>query len=417
MKLITKTGIYFTLISLLLFVLGGGIFYYSLQHIIDEEIIEIMEADKEQVLRYIQSTGNIPAKSPINADNLIFLPVDVIVAEEIRDTLLYNSFEDEILPYRELIFPVRVKDQNYAVVIRKLLFESADLIESVIIALVIILPALIILLFIASILLSKRMWTPFYNTLHQLRNYDISKAGPVEFSTTSVDEFKQLNADIKKMTDKMQSDYQNLKEFSENASHEIQTPLAVMRSKLELIMQSETLKEEEIKLIQDAYESVNRLSKLNQSLLLLSKIENRQFHDTADISLKEFIEKKLEHFAEIIQFKNITVEQDLHNGFTAQMNPYLADILFSNIISNAIRHNTEGGKIIVMLRDKTFTISNTGKALTMPPEKLFERFSKGETSSESPGLGLAIAKQICDTYSFKIDYFFISGMHTITIHF
>ena len=325
--------------------------------------------------------------------------------------------DEELQPYRTLTFSAKAGEKFYSASISRPLVESDDLIESIAYSLSILTGILLLVLFLLNWFLSKKMWKPFYKTLDELKKFDLNKKEIMILPQVKISEFKILNEEIKKMTDKIQKDYKNLKEFTENASHEIQTPLAIIRSKLELMIQSENLPEEQIKSIREIYESVNRLSKLNQSLLLLAKIENRQFHQEQIIDLKNLIEKKINHLEELIDMKGIKIERIFSDSLQINMNTQLADILLSNIIGNAIRHNISDGKIIIELKNNSLIISNTGSSLETSTEKLFERFQKASASSESVGLGLSIVKQICDTYNFKVSYAHTGGMHTVSVSF
>jgi signal transduction histidine kinase len=417
MKLIIKTSIYYFILSLLLFMAGGILFYFQMNNILNEEINEQLGIEKEKVLAYISQQKEIPPSTPLTDGMVSFVRVSNASPEGFKDTILLSPLKDEMLPYRQLSFPVKIKEQQYAAGIVKPLIERDDLMDTILQSLGIIALVLLISVFLASRWLSKTLWHPFYHTLGTLKKYDLNKNEPLQLMATSTAEFSQLNEAMKKMTEKIQEQYQNLKEFSENASHEIQTPLAIIRSKLELLLQSENLPAPEIKLVQDVYESTNRLSKLNQSLLLLAKIDNRQFQREESLNPRVLIDTKLNYFDEMIRFKNITIEKKITDPYAIKMNPQLADILFSNLIGNAINHNVPGGKIIITANENLLVVANSGHALTLPEEKLFERFSKGSASSESVGLGLAIVKQICDTSSFTISYSFSADLHSYTLRF
>ena len=218
------------------------------------------------------------------------------------------------------------------------------------------------------------------------------------------------------MTEKIAKDYRNLKEFTENASHEMQTPLSIIQSKLELLIQSENLTAEQMQEVQVIYESAARLAKLNQALLLLAKIENSQFAEAKPVKLDEIIKTKLLFFEELIAHKNISVEVNLE-PLTINIHPILADILVSNLIGNAIKHNLEKGKLIVKLKGDELVIQNSGKPLTITPEQLFQRFRKADPASDSLGLGLAIVNEICIVYNYSIDYKYVDNLHSVSIGF
>lgn len=217
------------------------------------------------------------------------------------------------------------------------------------------------------------------------------------------------------MAKKMRRDYVNLKEFNENASHEIQTPLAIIKSKLELLIQGEGLDEDQVGLINSVYEAATRMSRLNQGLLLISKIDNNQFHQTEKVDLKKIMERTLEHFEEIVNLKKIRIITHFNAPTCPQMNPTLAEILVSNLVSNSIRHNIEEGEIRITMNSNGFEIANTGHTIKIPPNELFARFRKSERSSDSVGLGLAIVKKIVMLYQFDIKYEVKENIHLISL--
>jgi len=219
------------------------------------------------------------------------------------------------------------------------------------------------------------------------------------------------------MSKKLQQDYRSLKEFNENASHEIQTPLAIIKSKLELLIQNEALDEDQMRIINSVYEATNRMSRLNQGLLLISKIDNNQFPRAEKINFQQLIEKNLEHFEELISLKKIRVTVSFSKKVEHEMNKTLAEILVSNLLSNAIRHNLEEGEISVTMDAENLTISNTGHPLTLSPGELFERFRKSDRNSESAGLGLAIVKRILLIYNYHISYTVNGPTHQLKISF
>jgi signal transduction histidine kinase len=230
-----------------------------------------------------------------------------------------------------------------------------------------------------------------------------------------VDEFIELNKTAISLTQKVKNDYDSLKSFTGNASHEIQTPLAIIKNKIELLSQSDNLEESQIHIIQSLNDATSRLSRLNQSLLLLTRIENRQFEPSDRIDLSAVVQKSIDNFRELAELKDIKIEKDIKNNITVEMNDSLADILISNIILNAIKHNFPGGTIRIDLNESAFVVSNPGDEPKLKTTELFERFKKESISPESLGLGLSIVKTICDTYGFDVSYHYETGSHVVTV--
>lgn len=232
---------------------------------------------------------------------------------------------------------------------------------------------------------------------------------------TSIVEFKELNDAIVDISQRVKSDYKEIKLFTENASHEMMTPIAVINSKLDMMLQSNNLSEEESKNLIDLYSATAKLTKLNQSLLLLVKIDNNLLKDKQEVDLKKLIEEKLSYFQEFIQQKKISVQLDLTDK-KLLMSRYLADILLDNLIGNAIRHNKIEGSIKIELNAIKLTISNTSEADALDPSVAFERFYKSPLS-EGMGLGLAIIKQTAESHQFKIVYNYENKLHIFCLTF
>jgi len=208
-----------------------------------------------------------------------------------------------------------------------------------------------------------------------------------------------------------------LKEFTENASHEIQTPLAIIKNKLEILLQSPEMTSDQMDLISSAAAATNRLSKLNEALIILSKIENRQFHEIEDISVNDIVGGILSSMDELIRIKSISIEKRFEKNLHIKMHPYLAEILIGNLVINAIKHNTSPGSISIITSYDTLEIINSGNHSSGNVEKLFQRFVKSNPKSQSLGLGLSIVKAICDTYSFIVRYNVQNGSHRIVVVF
>jgi signal transduction histidine kinase len=217
------------------------------------------------------------------------------------------------------------------------------------------------------------------------------------------------------MTERMKRDYLNLKEFNEDASHEIQTPLAIIRSKMEILMQNRDLRKEDIENIKTINEATDRLLKLNQGLLLISKIENNYFQNMKEVSLRLTVIKYLNNYSEIIHIKNISTEVTGSDSVFVEMDEILADTLISNLISNAVRYNIKGGFIKCHTEQGSIIIMNTGIPLEVEPELLFKRFRKGGNSQQSVGLGLSIVKKIADNYGIAVKYSCTENIHEVKL--
>ncbi|HEX3008307.1 MAG TPA: HAMP domain-containing sensor histidine kinase, partial [Bacteroidales bacterium] len=245
----------------------------------------------------------------------------------------------------------------------------------------------------------------------------INEKKGLALSDTGIYEFNTLNKVLNNMSEKILTDYSNMKEFTENASHEIQTPLAIIKSKIEILVQSGKLDEEQMDALQTINDAVYRLAKLNSGLILISKIDNRQFHDNGEVDLITVIDRILDDFEDLIAMKDLHVEKSLSESYKVNLNPELAEILVSNLVSNAIKHNVAGGFIKIIQTGDSLLIWNSGLPLSVPEEELFKRFVKNNSNSKSLGLGLAIIKKICDQYSVTCNYTCIDSEHVFQLDF
>lgn len=263
---------------------------------------------------------------------------------------------------------------------------------------------------------SIRAWKVFYNTVDRIQNYNVRSGKNLELEDSEIKEFDDLNRGLTLMTDRIEKDYLNVKEYTENASHEFQTPLAIINSKMENLLQDESMSEKQLLAIAEAYEASNRLSRINKTLLLLTRIENLQYPEKEQVKLHEIIDYQLKAVEDLIDAKQIELIKEMKN-VQVLMNPYLADVLFLNLLKNAITHNIEGGKIQIKLNSSGFSVSNSGNMQAIDKDRLFKRFNKSSKSPDSTGLGLAIAHKICEVNNFNISYSFDNELHKFKVKF
>ncbi len=262
--------------------------------------------------------------------------------------------------------------------------------------------------------LSKRIWAPFYDTLEKLKGFDLNSTANLNFNTTDILEFKELNTVLTKLIENNLSIYRQQKEFTENASHELQTPLALLKSKIDLMIQDDSLTEEQRKIIESLNESVSRVSRINKNLLFLARIENKEYPlEKVDVSIR--LRSILDAFKEFLTDQK-AIDEEIQPDLVVQANESLVEILIRNLLSNALRHSPQEGKIRIALEKNALIISNEGSE-SLKKEFLFKRFISASSQNPGTGLGLSIVKQICDKYGWKISYQFFGNQHVFSIHF
>lgn len=414
MKILTRISLYYIAISLLVFSFGGFFFYIIFKSEIYEELDEQLRDEKRNIERLVASGDTMNLQySGVNYSLDISSASDIKKIQK-KDTIIFHPFEGE-LSFRQWRFQLAFGDEYKTVTIRKSLIDIEDLAEQIAIAMMYAYLAFIAISLAANYFILKRIFTPFYKTLKELQRYSINSMSELSFTKSNTTEFNQLNNVLNEMSKRLLSDYKNIKEFNENASHEIQTPLTIIRNKLELLMQNSELKEEEAELIGASYEATNRLSKLVQSLILLSKIENDEFKSSVPIDLSKLTERLLLQMKEEFSLKNIDVSLKCQEIFSAVIHPMLAEILIRNLFSNALKYTQEGGSIEVYCAQNKIEIRNSGSPLGFDPDRIFKRFFYAGNSNVSQGIGLSLAKKIADTFSIRLQYSYVAGFHTFTL--
>jgi signal transduction histidine kinase len=416
MKLLNLTNRYYIIIALALLLVSSTFLAYRVIYMIDTEISEHMLFEKQEIEKQLAIQKEIQGIPLVIGDRIQITPIDkfTTIRTTIRDTTLYDFYYKKQVPYRMISYEQLINGKGYYISLARRLTESERLFEGVSIALLLVALDIIICFYFLNRWFSSKIWNPFYRALNVLKNFDLQKGGNTRFQRSKVDEFNAMNIELAKLTDKVTRDYKNLKEFTENMSHETQTPLAIIRSKLELILQSENLNEEQIQHILSTLDSVNRLSKMNKGLIMLTRIDNEQFTEMTYVHPGEIIRQQLRDLDLFISSREINVHTTIDDRVEIRMNSHLAQILITNLLSNAIKYNVNGGHLYITLNREKVVIANSGEPPTIPVDQIFDRFKKGE-SPDSVGLGLAIVRRITEHFHGRINYDYVNGLHTFTI--
>lgn len=417
MKLLTKTTLYFIIIMLPVFGAGAFFLFHKFNKEIKHETDEELANDQLQWLRYLDTASVDNPIFHFRTQEFQLIPTGQPVQRKfkLKGVTLYQETEDAQAPFRELSQVISIHGQHYQMILRKSMIEKDDLLKNIIYVMLFAFAGLLIFVIFSNWFISRNLWRPFYRSLNKIRQLQLNKMEAGRFASTPTHEFNQLNEALNQMTDRIHQDYINMKELTEDAAHEMQTPLAIAQSKLELLLQDENLSEDQLKNIGQTSEELQRLSRLNHNLLLLAKIENQQYPVTEQPDLHQVLLQYLSLFEELIREKELTVETNLVPTAPWPLHPALADILISNLLGNAIKYNYPTGRIHISLTAKTFTISNTSNLPEIPAANVFQRFRKSNQGySNSNGLGLAIVKKIGESYHIQISYQYHNGLHIFT---
>jgi len=413
MKLFTKYNRINLTVMAVLFLVVGIVYYILISKVLVHEVDEALDKYENQVHKYVSKNDSLPVFKNFEEVQVTYRLTTGFHKKRIQQARIYAIDDKKMGNFREIIFTQRVNGKWYEITVAKPLEGTRLLIRTVAYSTLAILLLIIVLSITLNHFILRKLWQPFYVAMNEMKGFKLGNKTEPVLPASNIDEFSLMNASLSQAINGAKDDYRILKEFTENASHETQTPLAIIRSKLDLVIQDEGLSEGQSEALKSAYAAVSRLAKLNQSLLLLAKIENQQFTAIEEINLKERVEEKLQQFSEFWTANNINVLTNL-NPATIKANPELIDILLNNLLSNAGRHNVEGGDISISLNPGRLTIANTAKQNELNTKKLFSRFYKEAQYSKHNGLGLSIVKQICDHSDLHITYDFIDQHHSFT---
>lgn len=404
------------LISLSVLIISALVYYITINQIARQQLDGDLSEEVAEFLDYVNQNQQLPKPVHFDEDQTTVVKTGLQQFDtRFFDTPFYSKREKKSVAGRSVSFLAKVRNQNFIITISESRENTEYLVQIISIITLILAAVLLTVLVITNKYVLKGLWKPFYGVLKQVQGFNAADPDKITVTSSNVDEFKQLSDAVAKMSARVTDDYQGLKSFTENASHEIMTPLSVITSKLDILIQDETLRPDQYAQITDLYAAANRLSRLNQSLLLLVKIDNDLLHDTEQLNIKDIIIEKFRQFQEMIQNKNIDSDFVM-DDVKIIASRYLIDVLINNLFSNAIRHNKEFGHIKIRLTNEKLTFQNPGHAPALDEQRIFDRFYKGK-SSEGTGLGLAIIKTICTRYGYEISYRYVNDLHCFSIRF
>ena len=421
MKLLSYTYRKLALLLFLLMAVWGVLFYYA---IIDEVVDETDDTLENYGEILMESALHDPSILETEGSLMSFYKFTPISEEEGRhyrqvfyDATVYIELEDEDEPVRVMCTAFRMPDgQYYELKLMISILERDDMVEAMLWYLGALFLLFLICTSIGIQLVLKGVFRPLHRLLDWLHCIQPGKEVPPLDNPTKIREFRQLSDAALDMGNRSYKAYEEQKQFIENASHELQTPLAIVRGKVELLAESEGMTEQQMEQLDEIYATLGRAVKLNKSLLLLSRIENGQYTEMEDVSVDEILDELLPDLMDIYEHKQVRlIRKREEQPFIIRCNHSLAQILVSNLVKNSLLQNREGGELQVLTTPTSLVIKNTGD-VPLDGEKLFRRFYHGmDGKKDSTGLGLAIARSIALSSSLKLTYEWQDGMHTFRL--
>lgn len=416
MKLLDKYNRISLITTVLVIIITGFVYYFTISFILTDQVDKDLLVEENEIFDYVKLNHRLPQVFKSEDLKIIFHAIgsDTVVRRFIN-TQYWDAKDHERESGRALDSWVTVNGTNYSIHIIESKVETEYLIRLIFLITLGIILLLIVVLIIINRLLISNLWKPFYDMLRQIKRFNLTDQNSITGLSTGIEEFSDMNKEISAMSSRVRQDYLELKNFVENAAHELMTPIAVMNSKLDTLIQTGNLSEQQGALIGDMYGTMAKLTRLNKVMLLLTKIENKLINDQVLLDLKLAVETCCAEFQDIAADKGLRLHLNLEAA-EILMSKTLLDILLGNLLSNAIRHNRLGGEISIILDNHTLVIQNTSKADTLDASVIFQRFHKSP-ESEGSGLGLTLARQICESYGFQLLYKHESGFHTFTVLF
>ncbi len=418
MKLSTRYNRINLLASILIFLGGCLIFYFVLSYVLTRQLDKSLRSERAEILQYTQEHNQLPEIVNTIDQQTQFTPTKASINKPTYTSIkIWNERENEYELARSLTFNIIANGKSFTAIVTKSQMESEELLKLIIVIATIMVGVIITANFIINRIILRKLWQPFFDTVNNISLFQLSKRQLLKLPTTNIDEFNLLNSSFNTMTKTVAHEYETLKEFTGNAAHEMQTPLAVIANTTDALMQDELVLQNHHQSIAIIEQSVNKLSRLNQSLLLLAKIENQRFSLTETIAWDELIQQKLQELQELITSQKIQLTVAIEPVVT-QFHHHLADVMISNLINNAIRYNIQNGSIIISLQNNQLSITNTSDLPDLSADKIGNRFYRHPATKPSGnGLGLSIVKQICEVAGYKFQYQHDGNQHHFNIYF
>lgn len=399
----------------------AALFYVAMVDEINDEVDDTLEDYSDLIITRSLAGKELPSKD-IGSNNQYYLrEVDNAYAVSrnqisYTDSMVYIAEKNETEPARILTTIFRNEaGQYFELVVSIPTIEKKDLIEAIFYLVLTLYVAILLAIILINVWVFRKSMKPLYVLLRWLEDNRLGRKRTELRNPTNVTEFCQLNDAVNAYASHSEEVFEQQKQFIGNASHETQTPLAICRNRIELLMEDESLKEEQIDELAKTLQTLEHVTRLNKSLLLLSKIDNNQFGEETHVVMNDVLNHFLEDYKDVYEYRNIDVDMTEEGQFEVDMNEMLATMLVTNLLKNAFVHNTDGGKIKVSFSSDAMEFSNTGDDAPLDPQRIFDRFYQGKKREGSTGLGLAIVHSICQQSGLQIKYEYRDGMHCFRV--
>jgi two-component system sensor histidine kinase len=421
MKLIYRIVIRISLLLTLVLGVWAVFFYMAMMDEVNDEVDDSLEDYSEIIIIRALAGEELPSQNTGSNNQYYLKEVTEEYADSregitYKDSMVYIVEKGETEPARILTTIFKDNENRfYELTVSIPSIEKEDLTAAIRDWMIFLYIALLLVIIVVNVWVFQQNMKPLYVLLHWLDDYRIGNKNKPLKNDTQITEFRKLNEAAIRNAERSEQLFEQQKQFIGNASHEIQTPLAICRNRLEMMMEDESLSETQLEELMKTHQTLEHITKLNKSLLLLSKIDNGQFTETVALELNELLKQYMDDYKEVYAYRDIQTEIVEDGIFRVQMNESLATILITNLLKNAFVHNIDGGRIRIEITPHSFTFRNSGVGQPLDEKRIFERFYQGAKKEGSTGLGLAIVDSICRLQNIGLRYYFENGEHCFEI--
>ena len=410
------------LVGIVVILVGWAVvFYMGIMEEINDEVDDSLEDYTELIITRSLAGKELPAHDSGSNNQYYLREVEPSYALSrpaisYRDSMVYISEKKETEPARILTTLFKDKEGTYfEVAVYTPSIEKKDLRQAIFQLLVGLFVSLLVAILLINVWVFRRSMRPFYRLVDWLDHSRLGKKNVPLENPTHTTEFRKLNEAVMRYATHSEEVFEQQKQFIGNASHELQTPLAICQNRLEMLMEDETLSEPQMEEILKTYQTLEYVSKLNKSLLLLSKIDNSQFVETSEVCINEVLHRYVDDYCEVYDYRGIRLTVEEKGEFRIRMNETLAVVLVTNLLKNAFVHNIDKGEIRIVITSSGIRFGNTGNGEPLDGKRIFERFYQGKKKEGSTGLGLAIVDAVCRQYQLRVSYSAVDGMHCFEV--
>lgn len=420
MNLLNYTLKYLYVTLLVVISIWAVIFYIRMIDEIRDSLDDGLENDKMLVIQKVAHDHATISRAGFNEHNYSIKQISKQFAKGIkddyRDTMMYTLNEKDLEPFRVLTTAFENNNSYYELKVVASTLEQDDLVRSLLYSLLGLYAAILISILVINNVLLRKIWIPFYQLLARLKIFRLDQHLKIETTKTDIKEFEELNLAVSALVEQSVKVYGSQKQFIENAAHELQTPLAISLNRLELMAEDNTLSQANMESIDKVITTLQRLARLNRSLLMISKIENKQYGAVEEVMINDLLKTLLNEYQDFAEVRQVSLSVEELSILKVIMNKDLAAILISNLLKNAINHNSQNGIVKISVFENTITFTNTGKPVPLDAKQIFERFRKDSNATNSTGLGLAIVQSITTLYGFDLYYSYTDDKHQFKLN-